>query len=90
MQETNTYAFFEKKNRAGILPCHKSTAWDNGKFDFVKQILTQMKALIARDLFDSSAYYRIINDIDDIFSKGLEVITNDKLYYQLIDTGRGS
>jgi hypothetical protein len=42
MQETNTYAFFEKKNRAGILPCHKSTAWDNGKFDFVKQILTQI------------------------------------------------
>ena len=65
--------------------------WNDEEFEKSKKlILTQMKALIARDLYDSSAFYRIINDIDDIFSKGLEVITNDKLYYQLIDTGSGS
>ena len=65
--------------------------WNDEEFEKSKKlILTQMKALIARDLYDSSAFYRIINDIDDIFSKGLEVITNDKLYYQLIDTGKGS
>jgi carboxyl-terminal processing protease len=65
--------------------------WNDEEFEKSKKlILTQMKALIARDLYDSSAFYRIINDIDDIFSKGLEVITNDKLYYKLIDTGRGS
>lgn len=64
--------------------------WNDEEFEKSKKlILTQMKALIARDLYDSSAFYRIINDIDDIFSKGLEVITNDKLYYQLIDTGSG-
>ena len=64
--------------------------WNDEEFEKSKKlILTQMKALIARDLYDSSAFYRIINDIDDIFAKGLEVITNDKLYYQLIDTGSG-
>ena len=65
--------------------------WNQEEFEKSKKlILTQMKALIARDLYDSSAFYRIINDIDDIFAKGLEVITNDKLYYQLIDTGSAS
>lgn len=62
--------------------------WKEEDFEKSKTIIfTQMKALIARDLYDTSAFYRIINDIDDIFSKGLEVITNDKLYYQLIDVG---
>lgn len=47
-------------------------------------ILTQMKALIARDLYEAAAFYRIINDIDDIFLKGLEVITNDTLYNSIL------
>ncbi len=59
--------------------------WNDEDFEkSVKLILTQMKALIARDLYDSSAFYRIINDIDDIFSKGLEVISNDKLYNKIL------
>ncbi len=33
---------------------------------------TQLKALVARDLWDSTAYYRIINDINDVFQKALE------------------
>lgn len=62
--------------------------WNNEEFNKSEKILlTQLKALIARDLYDPSAFYKIINDIDDIFLKGLEVITNDKLYYQLIDKG---
>ena len=59
--------------------------WDDKDFEkSQKFILTQMKALIARDLYDASAFYRIINDIDDIFSKGLEVINNDALYNKLL------
>ena len=59
--------------------------WDDKDFEkSQKFILMQMKALIARDLYDSSAFYRIINDIDDIFSKGLEVINNDDLYNNLL------
>ena len=33
---------------------------------------TQLKALIARDLWDSNAYFQIINDINDTFKKALE------------------
>lgn len=60
--------------------------WDDEDFDKSKEIIfTQLKALIARDLYDSSAFYRIINDIDDIFSKGLEVISNDELYNKILN-----
>ena len=63
--------------------------WNEEEFEKSKKlILTQLKALVARDLYDGAAFYRIINDIDDIFSKGLEVISDDKLYYGLIDRGR--
>ncbi len=59
--------------------------WKDEEFEKSKKlIITQMKALLARDLYDSSAFYRIINDIDDIFSKGLEVINNDDLYNKLL------
>ena len=43
-----------------------------------------MKALIARDLYEASAFYRIINDIDDIFLKGMEVINDDSLYNSIL------
>jgi carboxyl-terminal processing protease len=60
--------------------------WDNEDFDKSKEIIfTQLKALLARDLYDASAFYRIINDIDDIFSKGLEVISNDELYNKILN-----
>jgi len=44
-------------------------------------IRVQLKALIARTLFDSSAYVRIINEWNDpAYNKALEVITNWKKY----------
>ena len=59
--------------------------WSDEDFDkSQKIILTQMKALIARDLYDASAFYRIINDIDNIFLKGLEVINSDSLYNSIL------
>ena len=59
--------------------------WSDEDFDkSQKIILTQMKALIARDLYEASAFYRIINDIDDIFLKGLEVINSDSLYNSIL------
>lgn len=59
--------------------------WSDEDFDkSQKIILTQMKALIARDLYETSAFYKIINDIDDIFLKGLEVIENDTLYNNIL------
>ena len=60
--------------------------WKDDEFEkSQKLIFTQMKALIARDLYDSSAFYKIINDVDDIFLKGLEVITDENMYNMLLN-----
>jgi carboxyl-terminal processing protease len=45
-----------------------------------KLIALQIKALVARDLFDMSEYYQIINEINDTYQKSLEIINDDKAY----------
>lgn len=52
-------------------------------------IFVQLKALIARDLYDSSAFYRIINEENDIFTHGLQIISDDLRYDDLLQ-GIGS
>lgn len=47
-------------------------------------IFVQLKALIARDLYDSSAFYRIINEENDIYLEGIKIISDDKLYMELL------
>ncbi len=47
-------------------------------------IFVQLKALIARDLYDSSAFYRIINEENDIFLEGLRIISDDLRYEGLL------
>ena len=37
----------------------------------------QLKALIARDIWDMSEYFQIMNETNDIVMKGLEVISRD-------------
>ncbi|MBP5277859.1 MAG: S41 family peptidase [Prevotella sp.] len=37
----------------------------------------QLKALIARDIWDMSEYHQIMNEVSDIVQKGLEVISRD-------------
>jgi carboxyl-terminal processing protease len=39
---------------------------------------------MARDLYDSSAFFRIINDENDIYLEGLKIISDEKLYNQLL------
>jgi carboxyl-terminal processing protease len=47
----------------------------------VKSIIKlQIKALIARDLYDMSEYYQVINDENDSFKEALRIINNDNLY----------
>ncbi len=41
---------------------------------------TQLKALVARDLWDMSEYYQIINSQNPIVNKALEVMTNDEAW----------
>ncbi|OFY32928.1 MAG: peptidase S41 [Bacteroidetes bacterium GWF2_38_335] len=49
-----------------------------------EDIATQIKALIARDIWDNSEFFEIINMSDDAFLKGVEVISNDNLYNKLL------
>jgi carboxyl-terminal processing protease len=39
------------------------------------QLCLQLKALIARDLWDMSEYFSVINEQSDIVKRALEVIT---------------
>ena len=39
-------------------------------------ISAQFKALVARDIFDISEYYQVMNEQDDIFLKAVEVLSN--------------
>lgn len=54
--------------------------YDISKFRIVKSIRLSM----ARNLYDTEAYFRILNDESDIFQKGLEIIKDDKLYQRLL------
>ena len=47
-------------------------------------IARQLKALIARDLFDMTAYFRVMNPIDPVYLKGVEIINNDEEYSRLL------
>ncbi len=40
----------------------------------------QLKALVARDLFDMSEYFEIINPTNEIYQRGLEALKDDKLF----------
>jgi len=45
---------------------------------------SQIKAMIARDLFDMTAYFRVVNNESDSFKKAIEIISSDKLYNKVL------
>ena len=49
-----------------------------------KLIAQQLKALIARDLFDTGAYFMVMNPSDPTFIKALEIINNNEEYDKLL------
>lgn len=62
--------------------------WNDEDFEKSGALMfTQLKALIARDLYDSSAFYRIINDENDIFRQGMEIISDQDRYNALLRGG---
>lgn len=62
-----------------------SIKWDNEQFERSRDFLfTQLKALIARDLYNSSAYFRIMNDENEIFKEAFRIINNEKRYNSLL------
>jgi len=44
----------------------------------------QLKAMIARDLFDFSEYFEIVNDHNDIYQQALKIINDDALYNKIL------
>lgn len=69
-------------------------AADKEKIEFKEEEFTrslpliklQLKALIARDLFDMAAYFRVINVSNDALTKALEIMADDELYNRLLGT----
>ena len=61
-------AFAEKKN---VKTDEKGLATSD------KLIRTQIKAIIAQDLWNTNAYFVIINDINNFYLKALESFNND-------------
>ena len=64
--------------------------WDEAQYEQSRSlILLQLKALIARDLYNSSAFFRILNEENEIFREGLRIIS-DKKQYEALLKGNGS
>ena len=59
--------------------------WDEAQYVQSRTlILLQLKALMARDLYDSSAFFRIINQENEIFREGLRIISDEQRYEGLL------
>lgn len=68
----------------------ENVEWNDDEFTTSRHLIfVQFKALMARDLFDSSAFFRIINEENDIFLEGLKIISDDNRYNGLL-RGAGS
>lgn len=63
----------------------ESVEWDDEQFATSRKlILLQLKALMARDLYDTSAFFRIINEENEIFREGLKIISDRNRYNNLL------
>lgn len=63
--------------------------WNKDEFEVSEELITlQLKALMARDLYDQSAYYRIINDANDIYKAGLGIISSFMRYDGILGGNR--
>lgn len=79
--EVSENVFVKMKNIAE----EEKIEWSKEQFELSEDILAvQLKALIARDLYDQSAYFFIINDINDVYKEGLRILNSRDTYDQLI------
>jgi carboxyl-terminal processing protease len=56
---------------------------EKGFEDSKNEILYSIKALFARNLFDYTAYFKIINQIDDEFLKSVDIIKDNAMFDKL-------
>jgi carboxyl-terminal processing protease len=71
-----------------VIEVRKSSALnadDLAQFAKSKSLIkTQIKALVARDLWDMNEYFQIINEESEIFKKGVEIIQQPSEYDKLL------
>ena len=59
--------------------------WNEKEFATSRDLIsTQLKALIARDLYEPAGYFHIMNDENEIFQEGFRIINNSQLYNDLL------
>jgi len=57
----------------------KNVEWTDSAYTESKKLVdTQLKALLARNLFDTSAYFEIINQLNDSYLEAINVIQSDQ------------
>lgn len=79
--EVSENIFVKMKNMAE----EEKIEWDKEQFELSEDILTvQLKALMARDLYDQSAYFFIINDVNDVYKEGLRILNSPDVYELLL------
>lgn len=73
-----------------LMAAEEKIKWDETEYQrSEKLMLLQLKALIAHNLYDTSAFYKIMNDDNDIFRAGLEILSDPDRYNGLLN-GIGS
>ena len=96
-KEYPTYETFEKKFEVSdkMMDKLKSNAEKEGitidkeQFDKSEDLMKlQMKALLARDLFTTAEYFRVMNGKSETFNKALELINNEAEYNRLLGIGK--
>lgn len=89
--KTNYTLPLNTETRLQEMAKEEKVEWKEEEFTKSQPLMfTQLKALMARDLYDSSAFYKIINDENDIFQEGLKIISDDELYNQLLQPKKES
>ena len=74
-----------QKSEAKKRTSAKLTAKDRMQFEKSKPLIRmQIKALLARDLWNTSEYFQIINEENDALKKAIGIIENAKEYNQLL------
>ena len=80
----------EIEQRIRSLAKEEEIEWNEEQYAHSRPLMfLQLKALIARDLYDPSAFFRIINLENDIFLEGLSIIADEERYEGLLQ-GVGS
>ncbi len=76
----------ELLDRLKTLAGDEKITFTETEFEEAKPLIsTQLKALIAQNLFELSDYYKVMNSESPIFNKGLEIINNTTEYEQLLN-----